>query len=108
MIFYFRFRNYIAPALLYSVTLVVCAYFVDYAVFGVRGLQARAAHIQQMTQLTAQLTDLQQDEARWRHRIQLIRGGVIDEDLLDEQARTELGDVGKDDVVVMLPKGTDD
>lgn len=99
-----RLRTIITSLTLYVVTAGMSSYFIYNAVFGARGLQARDRYQAEMGQLALQSAALAKQGAAWRHRVMLIRSGVIDADLLDNEARSVLGLVAKDEVVVLLPK----
>lgn len=99
-----RFRSLITSLALYVVTAALSSYFIYNAVFGVRGLKAQVRYQAEMTQLAKKSTALAKQQVAWRHRVMLIRSGVIDADLLDNEARSVLGLVAKDEVVVLLPK----
>ncbi len=99
-----RLRSIVTSLLLYVVTAGLSSYFIYSAVFGARGLKARDRYQAEMGQLAKQSAALANEQAAWRHRVMLIRSGVIDADLLDNEARSVLGLVAKDEVVVLLPK----
>ncbi len=99
-----RLRSIITSLALYVVTAALSGYFIYNAVFGVRGLKAQDRYQAEMGLLAKTSAALGKQQLAWRHRVMLIRSGVIDADLLDNEARSVLGLVAKDEVVVLLPK----
>lgn len=99
-----RLRAIFFPLFLYCVSGAAGGYFVWHAVNGERGLKTKDEYQLKIAELQTQLQNLQQDRARWRRRIDLINGAIIDKDLLDEETRTLLGRVEKNDLIVFLPK----
>lgn len=88
---------------LYCVSGAVAGYFIWHAVNGERGLKTKDEYEQRIAALRDQLRELQEERAGWEQKISLIRGQVIDRDLLDDEARTLLGRVDKNDLVIFLP-----
>jgi hypothetical protein len=43
------------------------------------------------------------ERARWRQKIELVRGEEMDRDVLEEQTRVELGRMHKNEVVILVP-----
>ncbi len=99
-----RLRAILFPLCLYCVSGAAGGYFLWHAVNGERGLKTKDEYQLKIAGLQTQLRELQEDRAHWRHRIELVNGAIIDADLLDEEARQLLGRVGKNDLVVFLPK----
>ena len=102
-----RFRAIALPLLLYSLSGATGAYFVWHAAHGGRGLEVKAQYKRQMKDLTGELASLQAEKAVWSRRVELMRGGTIDRDILDEEARFVLGRLNRDDLVVLLPPAGD-
>ena len=98
-----RLRALILPITFYSFSALVSGYFSWHAINGQRGLKARDEYSQRVADLQTTLGELQAERSRWRHKIDLVRGEEIDRDVLDEQARVELGRVQKSEVVVLVP-----
>ncbi len=71
---------------------------------GERGLKTQDEYQLKIAGLSKELDGLKADRALWQHRIELMRGAVLDRDLLDEQARSLLGRADKNDLIVFLPK----
>ncbi len=99
-----RLRAILYPLLLYSVSGAAGGYFVWHAVNGERGLKTQDEYQLKIAALETQLRQLQDDRAMWRHRIELINGAIIDQDLLDEETRSLLGRADRNDLIVLLPK----
>ncbi|MCC2097569.1 MAG: septum formation initiator family protein [Hyphomicrobiales bacterium] len=101
-----RFRNLLIPLALYAVSVPVSGYFIWHAVNGERGLKKRAAYEQQMKKLIGVAGELARERQSLERKIALMRPPAVDRDILEERARSILGQVGKNDVVVFLPAGT--
>ena len=95
-----RLRAIVTPVLFYVLAGVASTYFVYAAVNGERGLKTKDAYRKQIGELSLQLAQLKTDRAQWQHRIDLMRSSAIDEDLLDEQARSRLDYVDPRDLVI--------
>jgi cell division protein FtsB len=99
-----RLRAILYPVLLYSVSGAVGAYFLWHAINGERGLKTRLEYEQRIAVLQDDLRRIETEQAKWEHRISLLKGEVIDRDLLDETARTVLGRLDRNDLVILLPR----
>jgi cell division protein FtsB len=98
-----RLRAIFFPLILYSVSGAAAAYFIWHANNGERGLKTNDEFAHKIEALESQLQALKAEHAQWLHKIALLKGEMIDRDLLDEEARLRLGRVGKNDLVVFLP-----
>ena len=98
-----RLRAYYVPMAFYAFAALVSGYFLWHALNGQRGLKTRDGYTQRVSELQATLDGLHDERARWRLKIDLVRGAEIDRDVLDEQVRIELGRVGKNEVVILTP-----
>lgn len=98
-----RFRAYVIPSVFYAFSALVAGYFVWHAINGQRGLKTRDEYAERITNLQATLDSLRAERARRRHDMDLVRGEAIDQDMLEEQARIELGRIQKNEVVIFLP-----
>jgi cell division protein FtsB len=98
-----RLRAILYPLLLYCVSGAVGSYFVWHAFNGERGLKTRDEYEQRVAALRQELKKLRAEQALWEQRISLMQGPVIDRDLLEEAARTVLGRVDKNELVVLAP-----
>jgi cell division protein FtsB len=95
-----RLRGFLAPLALYCVSGAVAGFFIWHAVNGDRGLKVSDEYEKSIAMLQKQLIATKQEHANWQHRIDLLRGTTIDRDLLEEEARSTLDRVRKDDLVV--------
>ncbi len=102
MIIRTRLRAILYPILLYVVSGSIAAYFVWTAVNGQRGLKTRLEYRKKIVALETELGTLRTERQAWERRIALMRSDAIDGDLLDEEARSVLGRVASNDLVVFL------
>jgi cell division protein FtsB len=98
-----RLRTILYPLALYCVSGAVGSYFVWHAVNGERGLKTKDEYEQRVAALREELKAIRTEQALWEQRIAMMRGPVIDRDLLEEAARNVLGRVDKKDLVVLVP-----
>lgn len=98
-----RFRAYVIPSVFYAFSALVAGYFVWHAINGQRGLKTRDEYAERITDLQATLDSLRAEGARRSRDIDLLRAEMIDRDVLEEQARIELGRTQKNEVVILLP-----
>ena len=99
-----RLRSFLLPLVLYCVSGGIVGYFLWHASNGDRGLKVDDEYGKSIALLQAQLTATRADRAQWQHRIALMEGDALDRDLLEEQARSPLDRVDKDDLVIFLPQ----
>ena len=92
-----RSRHVAGPVLAASLLL----YFAYHAVQGERGLLTLWQLERQVAAADQQLTRLAEEQARLDNRVRLLRPESLDPDMLDERARTILGVVAQDDVVIL-------
>jgi cell division protein FtsB len=104
MVIYRRVRATFYPLLLYCVSGAIGGYFVWHAVNGERGLKTKGEYEQKIATLRSNLDALKSEHASWDHRISLLSGREIDRDLLDEETRSLLGRVNRNDLVVFFPR----
>jgi len=97
-----RLRAILFPLALYCVSGAFVGYFVWHAVNGERGLKTQEDYERRIASLQHDLRELQLEQKIWQARIDLLRGTTIDRDLLDEEVRSRLGRVHKNDLVVIL------
>lgn len=97
-----RLRAILFPLALYCVSGSIGGYFVWHAVNGERGLKTNEDYERKIAALQAELRGLQRERGIWQAKIDLMHGTTIDQDLLDEEARVQLGRVNKNDLVVIL------
>lgn len=96
-----RARAVLFPLALICASALAVAYFLHHAQVGQRGLEAKRELNAQMTQARDDLSSLQRERDEWERRIALVRSDQIDRDLIEEQARTMLGRVHRNDVVIL-------
>lgn len=96
-----RLRANIAPIVFHVFSALVAGYFVWHAIHGQRGLKTRDENAEKVAEMQATLEGLRAERARWRHRSDLVRGETMDRDILEEQARVELGRLQKNEVVIL-------
>jgi len=96
-------RSLVAPLSLYIIAGLATAYFVWHGVNGHRGLKAGEEFEQRLAQLRLERDLLKLDRMRWESRIALIRGDKVDADILEDEARSVLGRVHKNDLVILTP-----
>ena len=96
-----RSRKLVTSLVLYGVAASVAGYFVHHAHHGSRGLEAKRQLKQQVLETTQDLDALKAERAEWEHRLSLLRSDQIDRDLLEERARTLLGRVHRNDLVII-------
>jgi cell division protein FtsB len=102
-----RFSAIVTPLLFHLFSGAVGGFFVWHAFHGGRGVAADLQTRREIVSVEAQLKQVRAEKAVWEKRIALLRGPVVDRDLLDEEARNLLNRVGKDDLVVILPQDGD-
>lgn len=100
-----RLRAVLIPLVLYAVSGSAASYFVWHAYNGNRGLKAKEEYRQQIASLTDQLNSLKDERAAWERRVRMVTAETIERDLLEEEARVELGRVQKDELVLFFPAG---
>jgi cell division protein FtsB len=96
-----RARKFLIPLALYSVSGLLVGYFVHHAHHGARGLDAKRQLKVQVEKLSKDLDTVKAERAEWERRIALLRSDQIDRDLLEERARTLLGRVHRNDLVII-------
>ncbi|WP_298427054.1 septum formation initiator family protein [Rhodoblastus sp.] len=98
-----RFTAIALPLLFHVFSGAVGGFFVWHAFHGERGVAADLETRREMADIEAQLKAVRAEKAEWLKKVDLLRGPVVDRDLLDEEARNLLNRVGKSDLVVILP-----
>lgn len=98
-----RVRMIVLPLGLWTLSALVCGYFIMQAESGNRGLEAKRALKIKAFGLNQELATVKAERAVWEHRVALLKSDQIDRDLLEERARIVLGRVHANDVVVIAP-----
>ncbi len=96
-----RARKILIPLALYSVSGLLVGYFVHHAHNGSRGLEAKRQLKIQGYEISKELESVKTERAEWERRIALLRSDQIDRDLLEERARSVLGRVHRNDLVII-------
>jgi len=96
-----RARKILVPLLLYAVSAGVVGYFVHHAHSGARGLEAKQQFKIKAYEVNQELEAVKTERAEWERRIALLRSDQIDRDLLEERARVLLGQVHRNDLVIV-------
>ncbi len=73
-----------------AITCAIVAYFGYYAIWGERGMLAQSETQARLGVEQEQLARIQGARARLEHRIDLLRPGAVDNDLVEELARGQL------------------
>ncbi|ASM71930.1 MULTISPECIES: FtsB family cell division protein [Roseobacteraceae] len=84
----------------FAVAFALCVYFTFAAVQGDFGLFQRAQIDAEARALTVQLKDVSADVSRMENLTHRLSDDYLDLDLLDEQARSILGMVRADEIVI--------
>lgn len=98
-----RLRAFLIPLALYCGAGAAVGYFVHSAKVGERGLAAKQVLKQQVREAKRELESAREEHAEWDRRLALVRADQVDRDLLEERARTVLGRVHRNDLVIVLP-----
>ena len=98
-----RFRAILIPLVLYVVSGAVGSYFIWHVQHGQRGLEAKVAYKEKLRGLQAELDELKGERVRWERRVAMMQTDAVDRDLLEEEARLELGRIQKNELVILLP-----
>jgi cell division protein FtsB len=85
-----------------ALALIIVGTFAGHAIAGPNGILAWGGYHRALQQRQAELVQLQREQAELRHRSQLLDPRHADPDLADELARSKLGLVRPDEVIVPL------
>src|SRR5215204_2775823 len=96
-----RARRFLMPLALYGTAAAVVGYFMHQANIGSRGLEAKRALKMQIYEISQNLEALKTERLEWERRIALLRSDQVDRDLLEERARTLLGRVHRNDLIII-------
>ncbi len=95
-----RQRTRIVAPQVFAAALV--GYFAFHSFQGDHGVRAWARLSEDLAGARTVLADLTQDRKLLEHRVDLLRRGHLDPDLLEERARRILNYGGRDDYIIML------
>ena len=98
-----RWRAIVFPLVLYAVSGSVTSYFVWHAFNGERGLRTKDINDARMAALSEELDGLRKERMGWERRVEMMRAESVDRDLLDEEARVQIGRVHKNELVIHVP-----
>jgi cell division protein FtsB len=94
-------RSIVVTLLLYLVSSAAVGYFLFHAQHGSRGLEARGSVQESLKAEEEELASLVGERKGWEQRLALMRDEAVDRDMLEERARSVLGRVHKNDVIIM-------
>jgi cell division protein FtsB len=97
-----RLRRFLFPLVLYAVSGAVSSYFIWHANHGNRGLRAKVEYRAQANQLRQEQEQLKTERQGLERRIAMMRAESVERDILEEEARRQLGRVHRNDVVIFL------
>lgn len=84
--------RFFSLAVLPAISAAVISYFGYYAIWGERGYRALDGVQAQLADARGQLDQISDQNKRLDHRIELLKPGAADPDLVEELARTRLMD----------------
>ena len=85
-----------------ALAVIVVGTFAGHAIAGPNGILAWGSYHRALQQRQAELAQLEQERTELKHRSQLLDPRHADPDLADELARSKLGLVRPDEVIVPL------
>ncbi len=91
-----RYGALIVPAL----AVAFVSYFGYHALHGEYGIYAREALLVRTAQLSNELERVREQRRHLEHRVELLRDGSVERDMLDEQARRALNVARPDELIV--------
>lgn len=100
-----RIRAIVFPILLCLTSGTVASYFVWHAINGDRGIKAKKDYLAQMEILQTERQALMKEKTVLERRIAMLRGEEVERELLEEEARSVLGRVHRNDVVLFEGRG---
>ncbi len=102
MVIKHRWRLMLGLVILWSASALVTGFFVVQTYEGARGIEAKRQIKSRVFALRGELAELKNERAALERKVTMLRGPVLDGDLLDERVRAELGRVNKNDLVIFL------
>lgn len=97
-----RFPRFLFPLALYVLSAGLSTYFLWHANNGNRGLRTKVEFRAQARTLREELAVLKAERLRLERSIAMMRAEFVERDILEEEARRQLGRVHKNDVVIFL------
>ncbi|MFN3890406.1 MAG: FtsB family cell division protein [Beijerinckiaceae bacterium] len=92
------------PLALYAASASASSYFIWHAWNGQRGMKAKVEFRTEARTLQQELANLKAERFGLERRIAMMRAESVERDILEEEARRQLGRVHRNDVVVFLPQ----
>jgi len=99
---YQRLTRFFSLLTIYCICGGIIYYCFIQAYSGNRGVEAKNEIEQKMAVLQDELTGLRKEKSELSKRLLLMKGEQIDKDLLEERARIVLGQVHRNEIVIML------
>lgn len=99
-----RLWSILLPLALYAVSASASTYFIWHAWNGNRGMKAKVEFRAEARALQRELNELKAERSGLERRITMMRAESVERDILEEEARRQLGRVHRNDVVVFLPQ----
>jgi cell division protein FtsB len=97
-------RSLVVPLSLYAFSAAVASYFIWHGVNGQRGLKASTEYEMKIAKLRDELEGLKSERTSWERKIALIRGDQVDADILEDEVRSKLGKVYRNEVVILTSR----
>ena len=94
-------KKRIRPILTSTLAIGVVGYFLYHVAQGDRGLIAMLQLLRRLDVAQETVETLEKDREVWANRINLLKPKTLNKDMLDEQARRQLGLAEPDEVVIM-------
>lgn len=94
-------RSFFITLALYLVSSGAVGYFMFHAQHGSRGLEARGGLQESLRTMEDEIGILTGERKSWEQRLALMRDEAVDRDLLEERARSVLGRVHRNDLILM-------
>ncbi len=96
-----RIRGVLIQLSLWTLIAALIGYFGYHGIHGERGLRAHRNFDAEIAVLTAQLSELEADRKKLQARVARFEPSSVDRDLLDEEARRNLGWLHPNDRIVV-------
>jgi cell division protein FtsB len=99
-----RLGRFFRGLALHAVAASLIGYFAMQAFHGNYGLEARKGYEEDITRLTSERDELQDERKELERRVALLRPESIDPDMVEELARRDLGFAGPNDLLMISPR----